>query len=411
VNPALLPRPSSVARRTEQYQGRITLLLFCLIALALSCSLPQGGPATPPLILLASPTAVQPSATGLSPSVPTLTELPPAAPTATPLPTEISEPGIGHPGQIAFWSNRDGPWGIYLIDIDGSNLTSLVREATYNFLPPSWSPDGTRLAYISTFASGSNLMVLDLAAGSAAQLTQGLRVLDSPAWSPDGSRLAFAAETQSDGGEIFTIHADGSGLVDLSNGPDTTDWRPAWSPDGSRIVYQTFAGVEWDLRLIEADGSDPVNLTDGVAVWATDPSWSPDGTRIAFHNGSGEQGEIFLISPEGTGLTNVSNHPADDSVGVWSPGATALGDLLLFYSDRTGNDDLYTVRPDGSGLQALITRLEMDWAPAWSPDGLQIAYTTMLIDGADIFLIDAGGQNRVALVQFPGNDTYPAWRP
>ncbi len=155
---------------------------------------------------------------------------------------------------------------------------------------PVWSPDGTRLAFLSKrhfacrwgWGLGLGVYVMNADGTGATNLTgdMGFTVRGSLAWSPDGTRIAFEARPdRRSRGEIYVMNADGTGVKNLTNDP-ASDAAPAWSPDGTRIAFSRRYGDDWALYVMNADGSGATNLALGKAPFS---SWSPDGRKIAFH--------------------------------------------------------------------------------------------------------------------------------
>src|SRR2546430_1790377 len=128
--------------------------------------------------------------------------------------------------KIAFTSNLDGAFGIYVANADGSNPVRLTQGMDGD---PVWSPDGTRIAFESGREDGtSDVYFMNADGSNRVQLTRGSTGNLLPAWSPDGAKIAF--QTNRDGDwEVYVMNADGTGLVNLSvsRGPDVEpDWRP-----------------------------------------------------------------------------------------------------------------------------------------------------------------------------------------
>jgi TolB protein len=92
---------------------------------------------------------------------------------------------------------------------------------------------------------------------------------ENPSWSPDGSKIAYSA-----GGDIYVMNADGSGRVDITDDPSFSDNNPAWSPDGSMIVFTSDRGGNIDVFVMNADGTGQTNLTDNPAFDGV-PDWGP----------------------------------------------------------------------------------------------------------------------------------------
>lgn len=171
--------------------------------------------------------------------------------------------------QIAFV--RGGQ--LYTMGADGSNQQSLNIDGTVNF-HISWSPDGTRIA----FASGNppQIEIVTLADKTVAPLGGSVPQAGNPTWSPDGSQLVFF-ETSNNG--LFVANADGSGVKPLTTcaNPCTRDLEPAWSKDGTYVAYtratNTNGVLDQQIYVVAASGSQqPVQVTAGPENHAF-PSW------------------------------------------------------------------------------------------------------------------------------------------
>jgi len=125
----------------------------------------------------------------------------------------------------------------------------------------------------------------------------GLRMLDfpqagQPDWSPDGERIVFYRVEVNKNPEIFVVSADGTGLMNLTNHPESEE-GPAWSPDGSKIAF-----YRGGIFVMNADGTGQTRLTGDNEL---SPTWSPDGTKIAFRGNDG----IYVMNADGSQRTRI----------------------------------------------------------------------------------------------------------
>lgn len=231
-----------------------------------------------------------------------------------------------------------------------------------------------------------------------------------PKWSPDGTKIAFISLR--DGTyEIYVMDADGSNQTRLttSSGLMTQFHQyPDWSPDGSKILYTdaNLSAVTSKIAVMDADGSNKVELTDGSYI-DTFPTWSPDGTKILFTSNRDEAdpglSELYTMDPDGSNVTRITNRAGADMYGSWSPD----GSKIIFSSDEGGGYNLYTVNPDGSGLSALMSLAANEEARSgayWSPDGSKIIFTLTIDEGLEtrLKIMDSNGSNIQDLIATAG---------
>ena len=187
---------------------------------------------------------------------------------------------------------------IIVTDANGANPVNVTRgrgQDRSDKSKPSWSPDGTQIAFeLACGAECVDIGTVAVAGGDIVDLTPGLGDASDPAWSPPGvgQRIAFARAI-CDGPCLTAIFvadpATPSKNTRLSLVLAGVASAPAWSPRGDQIVFSILLcsdGCASDLLRLQTDGtSDTVNLTANMAEDATAPAWSPDGSRIAFTEG------------------------------------------------------------------------------------------------------------------------------
>src|SRR5882724_3501608 len=173
-------------------------------------------------------------------------------------------------GLIAFSTNRNGPSGkIYVMNPDGSNQHGITNSPGGE-TRPAFSPDGKKLAFVRDFQAilmmnpdgSGQTMVVD---GAVAGLSS---ISAFPNWSPDGKKIVFRAipKDSRNGGDIYVINADGTGLTQLTTDP-ADDSCPAWSPDGTKIAFASLRNpvqgdVNYEIYVMNPDGSNQTRLTN-----------------------------------------------------------------------------------------------------------------------------------------------------
>ena len=114
--------------------------------------------------------------------------------------------------KIAFSSDRDGNFEIYTMNADGTNQTNISNNDAYNHYP-SWSPDGTKIAFESDIdvQIGYNIYVMDIDGSNITRLTTNNDAYDQyPSWSPDGTKIAFYSGDSIFSSQIYTMNSDGT---------------------------------------------------------------------------------------------------------------------------------------------------------------------------------------------------------
>jgi TolB protein len=199
----------------------------------------------------------------------------------------------------AFYSGR--AIDLRLLDLESGQSRTILANGAVN-VEPRWSPDGRRLAFVSsayegrwhifvaTFDSAGTLqpperITRDTLSGLPRYYYDGHDQYLSPTWSPDGRELIFISNRGHvwGSGGFWRMAADGGAEPHELRYEETT-WkaRPDWSRDGKRVVYSSYLGGQWhQLWLMTADGGDPFQLTYEAGD-ATAARWSPDGSRIAY---------------------------------------------------------------------------------------------------------------------------------
>jgi len=208
---------------------------------------------------------------------------------------------------------------IFVVNADGTGGTRLTFNST-NRGPafPTWSPDGSKIAFQNDF--DRRIYVMNSDGTAVTPLTAGPDF--TPSWSPDGANIVFSSLRDGGEAEIYVMNANGTGQTRLTNN-DRPEFDPSWSPDGSKILYSRndVTNGDWpDLYVMNANGTSQTNLTNTVNLAETNSVWSPDGSKILFIQNDDVNSEVYVMNADGTNRVNISNSPdAFESHLDWQP--------------------------------------------------------------------------------------------
>ena len=201
--------------------------------------------------------------------------------------------------KIAFASSRSGGSKMFVMSTDGSDQRQLTFTSARD-RTSAWSADGTQILYDKEF-----LEIYAINAdrsGGERKLADGL----FPGTSPYGDKLAFTASAVG----LITIRLDGSSRFQLTRGD--ADWSANWSPGGTDLIFtRPVTEADRDIFRVHANGLGVVQLTSTPSRVEVGPVWSPDGTKIAFLGCSlplgGSDCGIYTMNRDGSGEAQVPN--------------------------------------------------------------------------------------------------------
>lgn len=266
---------------------------------------------------------------------------------------------------------------LWLINADGTNHRPL-RSENKNFQSPRWSPDGTRLAYVSAAEGSPQLYVRWMDTGQTSLLTNLVQAPGAIAWSPDGKSIAF---TQ-------FVPSSKPPLAAPPEKPEGATWAPPVKVIDS-VIYRADGEGYLDagfnhVFIVSAEGGTARQLTDGDFNDDGPLSFTPDSKRIVFSANRGAdwerdpvESEVFSMDVATGKLTQLTDRDGPDNSPVVSPDGKQVA--YLGFDDKLQGYQvtrLYVVGIDGRNPRVITADFDRDVeSPRWSADGRSLYFS------------------------------------
>lgn len=260
--------------------------------------------------------------------------------------------------RIAYVLQTGQNYELQIADADGQNPQVMLRSK-HSIISPAWSPDGTKIAYVSFELGKPVIYVQTLATGQRIPLANFKGNNSAPTWAPSGQQLAIVLSRDAIS-QIYTIDNQGSNLNRVMRSP-LIDTEPSYTPDGSHIVFTSDRGGSPQIYKVPVNGGDAQRLTYNGS-YNISPSVSPDGSNLLYvtrNNGDFRIAVQNMVS----GTQNILSNGPDDQ----SPSFAPNGMQVLYSSLQAGQSVLTVMSVDGRVRQTLSALNGKVREPVWGP--------------------------------------------
>ena len=278
-----------------------------------------------------------------------------------------------------------------------------IADDVYEKLTGTRGIFSTRIAYVKEDRANRNytLAVADADGENEIIATRGREPIISPAWSPDGSKVAYVS--MEDRKPVVYLQDLMTGRRNVISNVKGNNSAPSWAPDGNMLAVALSKDGNTEVYTVRSDGTGHRRLTNNASI-DTEPQFSADGRTIYFTSDRSGGPQIYKMSAAGGNATRVT---FNGNYNI-SPRLSSDGKTLAWISQRGGSFSLYAMDlASGQELRLADGATE----PSFSPNGKYIMYATKAGGRVALAVVSVDGRVKQRLTTKAGNIREPSWGP